>query len=405
MTATTPAPAREATGAVRIWTRSFTSAFAAYLLINLGLNVGDVLVSPFAKALGATPVVIGVVAASFAGGAMVFKLASAPAIDAFRRKYVLLAAIGVIAVAFAGYAFSTDVPTLVTFRILQGAGQAFTATTCITLAADALPRERIAAGIGIFAVASGVARMVGEPLALKIHEATSFRFTFGVAVLVMAGAAAATLGIRTTPVRKKRFRLSVSGFVAVEAIPPAALQLTFMLAWSCVNSFVVVLGLERGLGSDVGFFATVYGLTIVVSAPLGGRLVDRFGYLVLIPMLGCFGASLHLISVADDLGTLLLAAAVGAFGYGAAGPVARSIAMSVVPPERRGAASSTLYLGSDIGQLVGPVVGGILAARYGYAATFRILPVYLVGSLVVLLATQRFLRARVAAVAAGESSG
>jgi MFS family permease len=363
------------------------------------------MVSPFAKALGATPVVIGVVASAFAVGAMVFKLVSAPAIDAFRRKYVLLAAITVIAVAFAGYALSSDVPTLMTFRLLQGAGQAFTATTCITLAADALPREKIAAGIGIFAVASGAARMIGEPLALRVHEATSFASTFAVAVVIMAGAAAAALNIRTTPVPKKRFRLSFSGFVAIEAVPAALLQLMFMLAWSCVNAFVVVVGMERGLGSEVGLFATVYGLGVVVSAPLGGRLVDRFGYLMMVPMLGCFAAALSLVSVADDLGTLLVAAAVGAFGYGAAGPVARSMAMSVVPAERRGSASSTLYLGSDLGQLVGPVVGGMIAAAFGYRVMFRVVEVFVAGALVVLLLTRRYVASRVAAAASPSAPG
>ncbi|WP_084099527.1 MFS transporter [Demequina sp. NBRC 110051] len=387
---------------LRVWSRSFTSVFVAYLFINLGLNFSDVLMSPFAQALGASPVVIGAVVSAFAIGALVFKLVSGPAIDAFRRKYVLMAAIVVIGASFFGYAMTQDIQVLMGFRVLQGIGQAFTATTCITLAADALPRERIASGLGIFAVAMGAGHMVGEPLALKIYEATSFRFTFLAAVGIMAVAMVAAVNIRTVPVKKRPFRLSVRGAIAAEALPPAALQLLFMLAWSCVNAFVVVVGLERGMGTDVGYFATVYGLGIFIAAPLGGRLIDRFGYVMLLPMMASFGVSLYLISVSSSLPVLLVAAAFAAFGYGAAGPVVRSMAMNVVPRNRRGAASSTFYLGSDVGQLAGPVLGGLLATTFGYATMFAVLPVYLILAAVVLIALLPALRRRVAEVSAAE---
>ncbi len=58
--------------------------------------------------------------------------------------------------------------------------------------------------------------------------------------------------------------------------------------------------------------------------------------------------------------------------------------MNVVPRERRGAGSSTLYLGSDLGQLLGPVVGGLIATSLGYAAMFRIAPVSVLVALIIL---------------------
>tara|TARA_B100000378_G_scaffold126728_2_gene102276 strand:+ start:34627 stop:35970 length:1344 start_codon:yes stop_codon:yes gene_type:complete len=382
----------------RIWNRSFVSAFATYFLINLGLNLSNVLVSPYAQDLGATPIVIGVVASAFTVGSILFKLFSAPAIDTFNRKFLLLGAVTVIAIAFSGYALSTTPQSVMSFRIVQGAGQAFTSTTCIALAADTLPRRKLAAGLGIFALATGAAQMIGAPLSLKIQEATSFQVTFLIAVGVMVLAAVAILQIRTShPIRpKKRFRITPRTVIAREALIPAALQFCFLFAWSTVNSFVVIFGLDRGVGSDVGYFFTVYGLCLFVASPLGGRMVDRFGYLAMIPMLACLVACMYLISIADSLWMLLLAAAVGAFGYGAAGPVTRSMAMSVVPGDRRGAASSTLYLGSDLGQLLGPIVGGVLAASFGYAAMFRLAPLSIGLALIVLLVFRGYLRRRTA---------
>lgn len=398
-----PAPSNE-----RIWNRSFTSAFATYFLINLALNLSNVIVSPFAQDLGATPAVIGVVAAAFTIGSIVFKLVSAPAIDSLNRKFLLLGAVVVIGVAFSGYAASGTASSVLTFRIVQGAGQAFTSTTCIALAADTLPRRKLAAGLGVFALASGAAQMIGAPLALKIQEATDYRTTFTVAIGVLVLAAVAVLQIRprvlaTTP--RRPFRFTPSHIIAREAIVPGILQFCFLFAWSLVNSFVVVFGVEQGLGSDVGFFFTVYGLVLFVASPLGGRGVDRFGYVAVLPMLACIISSMWLISVSDTIWTLLAAAVIGAFGYGAAGPVARAMAMSVVPEERRGAASSTLYLGSDLGQLAGPVVGGLIATTLGYAAMYRIAPVSILVAAVVLLVARRTLERRRASLVVREETG
>lgn len=389
----------------RIWSRSFASAFAAYFLINLGLNLSNVLVSPLARDLGATPLVIGVIAGAFTFGSILFKLLSAPAIDTFNRRYLLLGAVVAIAVAFTGYALSTAASSVLAFRIVQGAGQAFTSTTCIALAADTLPRRKLAAGMGIFALATGAAQMIGAPLSLKIQEQLGYRATFLIAVGVIGLAGIAILQIRTArPVRAPKFRISVSSVIAAPALIPAALQFCLLFAWSLVNSFLVVFGAEQGLGSDVGYFFTVYGLVLFVASPLAGRVVDRFGYLAMIPMLGCLAASMYVISIARDMPMLILAAIIGGFGYGAAGPITRSMAMNLVPRERRGAGSSTLYLGSDIGQLVGPIVGGLLATTLGYAAMFRIAPVSIVVALVILLISHQYLRRRTAEMIAQDDA-
>lgn len=399
MSATTTATKVAAT---RVFNRSFTAIFLAYFLVNLALNMANNLATPYARDLGASPVVMGIVATGFTYGAIVFKLASAPAIDAFNRKWVLLAAVGVIAVATIGYALSSNVPTLITFRIIQGIGQAFTATTFVALAADTLPREKLAAGMGIFALGTAGATMLGAPIALNIQAATSYQFTFLTALIALVLGAVAVVLITAKQRERKKFRISLKGFIAPEAIPSALMQFFFMLAWTSVLSFIIVFGQSQGLGSDVGYFNTVYGLAIFATAPLGGRLTDRFGYFMLIPMLVFMSAALIVISFADDLPTLLIAAVLGALGYGAAGPVVRSITMSVVPKTRRGAASSTIFLASDIGQLVGPILGGIIISTLGYAAMYRIAPVYLVLALVLLLVSYRYWNRRAASVAETE---
>lgn len=383
----------------KIWSLAFVGLLLAYFLVNLSLNMTNNLSTPFAKSLGAAPVVMGVVATGFTYGSIVFKLISGPAIDSFNRKGLLLGAVVVIAVAFLGDAFASSVPMLITFRILQGVGQAFTATTFVAIAADTLPRKKMSSGMGIFALGTAASTLLGAVVGLKVQEVTSFRTAFLVSFFVLLVGFAVLLFIKVKRVNTKKFKISLSGFIAPEAIPPALMQFFFMMAWSSVFAFLVVYGQEQGLGSNVGFFNTAYGIAVFAAAPLGGKLVDRYGYLMIIPMLVLMSISLWLISFSTNLWTLLIAAVVGAFGYGAAGPVARSMAMNVVPENRRGAASSTLFVASDIGQLVGPIVGGLLVSAFGYGTMFRIAPVWIVLAVVLLLFTQKYIKNKISSLA------
>ncbi|ETY75472.1 MFS transporter [Lactiplantibacillus fabifermentans] len=384
---------------VKILSLAFVGLLLAYFLVNLSLNMANNLSTPFAKSLGATPVVIGVVATGFTYGSIVFKLISGPAIDSFNRKGLLLGAVVIIAIAFLGDAFATSVPMLVTFRVLQGVGQAFTATTFIAIAADTLPRKKMSAGMGIFALGTAASTLLGAVVGLKVQEATSFRTAFLGSFFTLLVGFVVLLFIKVKPVNAKKFKITLSGFIAKEALAPAFMQFFFMMAWSCVFAFLVVYGQEQGLGSNVGFFNTAYGLAVFVAAPFGGKLVDRFGYLMVIPMLVLMAVSLWIISFSTNLWMLLVAAVVGAFGYGAAGPVARSMDMNVVPENRRGAASSTLFVASDIGQLVGPVVGGILVSAFGYGTMFRIAPVWVLLAALLVIFTQKYIKNKIAALA------
>jgi dipeptide/tripeptide permease len=60
--------------------------------------------------------------------------------------------------------------------------------------------------------------------------------------------------------------------------------------------------------------------------------------------------------------------------------------MKCVPQQRRGAASSTSYIGQDLGNLCGPIVAGAIAERMGYVSMWRlmILPVAAAVLLVIL---------------------
>jgi MFS family permease len=100
-----------------------------------------------------------------------------------------------------------------------------------------------------------------------------------------------------------------------------------------------------------------------------------------------------MISISDNIWLFLSAAFINAFGYGGCQPAIQAVCLKSVPGERRGAASCTSYIGSDIGNLVGPVVAGFLIsslgatdmiAGYRYMWLIMIIPIALAAALSIL---------------------
>ena len=157
-------------GNAGIWNRTYTSVFLANSLLFLGMNTVNTLVAKYADYLGATATVVGIVSSLFALTALIFKVFSGPAIDAFNRRNILMLAILTISLSFFGFGISKNVTMLFAFRLLQGCGQAFTATCCLALAADALPPEKFGVGIGTFTLAQAVCQAIGPTVGLTLSK-------------------------------------------------------------------------------------------------------------------------------------------------------------------------------------------------------------------------------------------
>lgn len=371
----------------RIWNPFFIRIFITNALMYLGLQMVQSLVGKYASTLGAAATVVGMVSSIFAITCLLFKLFAGPSIDAFNRKYVLMAALFVIAIAFFGMSISKNVEMIVAFRLLQGVGQAFTATCCLALASDTLPKERFAAGIGTFTLAQAVCQAIGPSLGLAIAQRFNYQITFLVAGCCMVMAAVSSMSIKTTFVKTKKFQLTLKNTVAVEALLPTFMLFLLSAAYHTIQSFLIIFANERGV-EEIGYFFTVYAVALLVTRPLFGRIMDRIGFVKsMVPSLCCFAVSFLMISFSTNLLMFLLAALISAFGYGVAAPAIHTLCMQSVSQEKRGAASSTSYIGSDVGNLVGPTFAGFVAESVGYGNMWRIMTIPIFATLLLVLLT------------------
>ena len=106
-----------------------------------------------------------------------------------------------------------------------------------------------------------------------------------------------------------------------------------------------------------GIKTTMIGL----DCTLFGRISDNKGTTtVFVPAVICFAVSYAIIATARTLPTFLVAAIVGACGFGICAPLLQALTFKMVPQQRAGAASNTTYVGLDLGNLLGPSLAGIL---------------------------------------------
>lgn len=202
------------------------------MLMFLGQQMMNTLVAKYANFLGAQPSVVGFITSSFAYTALLFKVFAAPAIDRLNKKYVLAGALLVMAASFFGYSMSHSVQPLLGFRLLQGAGQAFTATCCLALASECLPRDKMASGIAYFSLAQAICQSLGPTMGLSLAKGIGYNATFAIGAVIMVCAAVAAFMIKTParPKQKEKKPFSVKSIIAVEAILPAVLAFFLSMA-------------------------------------------------------------------------------------------------------------------------------------------------------------------------------
>lgn len=345
------------------------SIFVANILLNLGLLMTNGILPKYTESLGASAVEIGLVTSLFSVTALLFKVVAGPAIDSCNRKFVLAAAMAVMAVSFVGYAGSGSIYAISAFSLLRGVSQAFTVTCGLVIATDFLPAERLAAGLGVYSLGQAVCQAAGPFISLNLALVIGYQNTLFIAALVEVVGFVWVLLIKGQSKGTLPFRISLDRVFAKEAFLPVLAMTFIQLSFFSIVSFLVVYGVRVGVPqSQIGLYFAVQAGILVFLRPIVGNFADRHGCRrAIAPGLLVYAWAFLVLSQATTLGGFLLAAVFTAIGYGCCQPVLQALSMKIVPVEKRGAASCTCYIGSDLGAFLGPNFAGALVAVSGYS--------------------------------------
>jgi len=128
---------------------------------------------------------------------------------------------------------------------------------------------------------------------------------------------------------------------------------------------------------QIAWALTSYIVCAAIMMPLTGWLAGRFGikYIFLASVI-CFTLASALCGMAENLGELVLFRALQGLAGAGLIPLSQSTLLQINPPERHGQAMAVFGIGTILGPIMGPALGGWLTEDYSWRWVFYInLPV------------------------------
>lgn len=341
-----------------IWSFPYVALMATNFFQSMAAFMTNTTLPVYIDRLGASTSVVGIVVSAFAVTALLVRPFAGPAFDSFSRKWLLVASQCIICLSMVLYGFATSVQFIFVARLLHGIGIGCSGPLAMSLVSEFLPASRIASGISIYALAQSFAQVIGPAAGLWLVDVVGFSPAYYLAAASVLVAMFGVFFLKEPERERLPYQFKLSRMFAREAVGKAVVLALFALAFSCLTSYMVLYGNLRGV-ENIGLVFTIYALCLIATRPLFGKLADRWGAeRVLAIGVVCFATSYVIMFTAHDFAQLVLTSVVGSAGFGACAPLVQSLALSSVPPQRRGAASNTSFTGMDCGMLCGPVVGG-----------------------------------------------
>lgn len=132
--------------------------------------------------------------------------------------------------------------------------------------------------------------------------------------------------------------------------------------------------------ATVQWLATGFLLVMAIVIPMTGYLLQRFSTRVIfVAALALFMVGTTIAALAPTFLVLLVARAIQAIGTAIIIPLLMTVALTIVPPERRGATMGLIGVVISVAPALGPTVSGIILSRFSWHWLFWfILPIILV---------------------------
>jgi MFS transporter, DHA1 family, tetracycline resistance protein len=372
--------------------------FTAVLVDMVGFGIVLPLLPFYAESMGATPLQVTLLIASFSA----MQLAAAPIWGRFSdrrgRRPLIVAGLFASAVSYLIFGLANSLALLFLSRMAAGAAGG-TISVAHAYVADTTAAEERARGMGLIGAAAGLGVMLGPAVGGFFS-----RWGLGApgyvaaALCAVNGIAALWLLPESRSAERRRERggeaATLAGWLAAMIRFPLSLLLSvYFLAISSFAAMTAVLALylERAYGigaQEMGIvFALAGGATVLVRGVLLGPLVRAFGEARTV-RLGTVALALALFAVPLMPNALWLGLVVPLYAAGAGTlfPPLAGLVSRATDDASQGSILGGSQLVGGTGRVLGPIWAGFLFERAGIASPFFL------GGLVVIAAALLALR-------------
>ena len=375
----------------RLWTKDFITVAVTNFLIYIVFYLLMVVIASYAvDKFHASTSIAGLVSGIFIIGILIGRLGTGRIIEDIGSRRVLIAGTLFFIITSALYLAAINIPLLIIIRFLHGFAYGVASTATGTIVAKIIPDARRGEGIGYYSMSQILATALGPFIGIILSRHVDFKMIFIVTSIVAAISFAISFVV-SEPTRKapkqdqvkavKSFQ--ISNFLEFKAIPISIIVLIVGFGYSVVLTFISLYSKQLHLEEAASFFFLVYAITVIVSRPFSGRLLDVKGAnFVVYPCLFIFAIGMLLLSQANHGITLLLAGAIIGLGYGNFLSCGQAISIKGAPPHRLGLATATYYIFLDVGFGVGPYLFGSLVPFTGYRGLYLMMAIVILATII-----------------------
>ena len=388
----------------RLITRDMALVMLATFCFMSSNMLANPIVAGYAESLGASGMLMGVVAGSMSFISLFCRPIAGNLSDRTSKRTLVVAGTVLYFAAGLLYYFAGSPIMLIMARVINGVGFACCSVCLATWMSLLLPIRHMGAGMGLYGTMNALAMAVGPAFGIRAQKYIGYRLTFLSSLVLAAIMLIATLMVKNggQPVRKKqtsisatkKHRFSIRSILEPRVVPLSLTFMMFAIAYFANQSFIVSYVQSRHLPVSSDLFFMFYAVALLVLR-LGLRdLFDSkgFRFWLTVCSLGMLAMLACMTFLFNDW-MLLLAAIFTAVGYGLMSSVTQAQAVVIAGRERSGIANSTYYAGIDLGMSVGPFVGGLV---YGHLPAVWFYPVLMlampVAWLIYLLCVKRVSR-------------
>jgi len=374
---------------IKVMLTNFSMSFSFYLLTPL-------LPIYLSENFAAPKDIIGTVLFGYSVTVLLIRPFSGYMVDSFDRKKILVGCLLFYFIMFSGYLVAASLAVFAVVRTLHGAPFGAATVANSTVAIDVLPSSRRNEGIGFYGLSNNIATAIAPTVGIWVYSSTgNFNILFIISLVVALFGlwSSSTVKIPEKEVVRNKSKISLDRFFLLSGTILALNMLCFGFCYGVLSNYLAIYGKEKlGLTNSTGIYFMLLSIGLILSRLQGAKAL-REGNLVLNAsegiILSTIGYSLFVMT--DNMIGYYLSAVLIGLGNGHMWPAFQNMMINLAYNNQRGTANSTLMTSWDLGVGVGILLGGVLAEKFDYQASFlSVAIIHVVGLLVFFVFTKKY---------------
>ncbi len=369
----------------KLWNRNYCGVMLANFLMYFAFYVLTPLLPIYlADTFHAPKDTIGMVLSGYVVAGLVVRPLSGMVLALFNRRRVYLVCLATFAIVFGGYPGASTLLMFAIVRTLHGAPFGAVTVAGSTVAIDVLPSSRRNEGMGYYGLSNNLAMAIAPTCGIWLYHATGnfhllFWLSLAVALLgLLAGwrvelpTATSDEAARAKAIDAHKKHARLSHLFLSRAWLLAINIALFGFCWGTLSNYLAIYSREvLHITGGTGTYFALLSTGLILSRLQGGKalrqgqLLESAAHGTLVSLTGF----IIFVAINHPVAYYLSAILIG-LGNGHIYPAFLNMFIHCAQPNERGAASSSILTGWDLGFAAGVMLGGVVAEHLSYNATF-----------------------------------